>query len=144
LLVRHAGKVSLKTSEACSPAPRSRRRKCHTERGASTCSYCDERGFNCHRGGTPLKARRHENTGMAIQSPGSERAETGMPFPPWELCLELVELYFDLIHDQFHSLFHRPSFIEQVRKGTAPRVLLFAMMALSARFDSTNSLLSKC
>jgi hypothetical protein len=63
-----------------------------------------------------------------------------IPLPPLELCLELVELYFDLIHDQFHSLFHRPSFIEQVKKGTAPPVLLFAMMALSARFESTKSL----
>ncbi len=90
-----------------------------------------------------MRARRHENTGLIVQNT-SRTAETGMPLPPRELCLELVELYFDLIHDQFHSLFHRPSFIEQVRKGTAPRVLLFAMMALSARFDSTNSLVSKC
>ena len=88
-----------------------------------------------------MRARRHENTEITFQSPSSETAETGMPLPPRELLLELVELYFDLIHDQFHSLFHRPSFIEQVRKGTAPRVLLFAMMALSARFGSTNSLM---
>jgi hypothetical protein len=81
---------------------------------------------------------------MTAQTASSEKAETGMPLPPWELCLELVDLYFDLIHDQFHSLFHRPSFIEQVRKGTAPRVLLFAMMALSARFDYLLSLVSKC
>ena len=81
---------------------------------------------------------------MTVQSPSSETPETGMPLPPQELCLELVELYFDLIHDQFHSLFHRPSFIGQIRNGTAPRVLLFAMMALSARFDATNFLVSKC
>jgi hypothetical protein len=66
-----------------------------------------------------------------------------MPLPPLELCLELVELYFDLIHDQFHSLFHRPSFTEQVRNGTAPRVLLFAMMALSARFNFSNRRLAR-
>jgi hypothetical protein len=107
------------------------------------CSYCDERGFTCRRGRTPVKARQHEITGTTVQSLSSETAETGMPLPPRELCLELVELYFDLIHDQFHSLFHRPSFIELIRKGTAPRVLLFAMMALSARFDSTTSLFSK-
>jgi hypothetical protein len=62
-----------------------------------------------------------------------------MLLPPLDLCLELIELYFDLIHDQFHSLFHRPSFTEQVRKGTAPRVLLFAMMALSARSNPDSS-----
>jgi len=76
---------------------------------------------------------------MVVQNPSNETAAPGISLPPWELCLELVELYFDLIHDQFHSLFHRPSFIEQVRTGTAPQVLLFAMMALSARFGFTNS-----
>jgi len=81
---------------------------------------------------------------MIAQSPSNQRSGTGMILPPTELCLELVELYFDLIHDQFHSLFHRPSFIEQVKKGTAPRILLFAMMALSARFDSPNIVPSKC
>lgn len=54
--------------------------------------------------------------------------------PPLEICIELVELYFDLIHDQFHSLFHRPSFLESVHDRTAPRIILFAMMAFSARF----------
>jgi len=123
---------------------RSRRRKCNTERGSNTCSYCHERGFNCYRGVTQLKARRNENIGIPVQSPRIETSETGKPLPPTELCLELVELYFDLIHDQFHSLFHRPTFMEQVRNGTAPKVLLFAMMALSARFESTTSLASRC
>ena len=50
--------------------------------------------------------------------------------------MELVELYFDLIHDQFHSLFHRPSFMDLVRQRSAPPVILYAMMALSARFDT--------
>lgn len=81
---------------------------------------------------------------MTVQGPSNETAETRMTLPPLELCLELVELYFDLIHDQMHSLFHRPSFIEQVKNGAAPRGLLFAMMALSARSDSTSSLVSKC
>jgi hypothetical protein len=59
---------------------------------------------------------------------------TGLP-PP-ELCLELVHLYFDFIHDQFHSLFHRPSVVEDVQAGLAPPVIVFGMMALSARFSS--------
>jgi hypothetical protein len=45
-----------------------------------------------------------------------------------------VALYFDLIHDQFHTLFHRPSFTESVALGEAPPVILYAMLALSARF----------
>ena len=54
--------------------------------------------------------------------------------PPKALCLELVHLYFDFIHDQFHSLFHKPSVIEDVEAGRAPPVIIFAMMALSARY----------
>ena len=59
--------------------------------------------------------------------------------PDTDLCAELVGLYFDLIHDQFHSLFHRPSFIEDLRLGKAPKVILFAMMAFSARFVTLSS-----
>lgn len=54
---------------------------------------------------------------------------------PTTIVLEIVELYFDLIHDQFHTLFHRPTFTETVEKGTAPPVILYAMIALSARYD---------
>jgi hypothetical protein len=55
------------------------------------------------------------------------------------LTFELVELYFKYIHDQFHSLFHRPSFMLDLHQGTAPLVIVYAMMALSARF-STNAI----
>jgi len=53
--------------------------------------------------------------------------------PPPSICLELVNLYFDFIHDQFHSLFHKPSLVEDVKKGEVSPVILLAMMALSAR-----------
>jgi len=46
-----------------------------------------------------------------------------------------VQLYFDLIHDSFHSLFHAPTFMVQMRQGNAPPVLLFGIMAMSARFS---------
>jgi hypothetical protein len=50
---------------------------------------------------------------------------------------ELVELYFDYIHDQFHSIYHRPSFIDDMINGRVKEIVLFAMFALAARF-STN------
>lgn len=115
---------------------RSRRRKCVTltDGGSTTCSYCRERGFTCHRDGASIKALQRNVKAFLIQTPALVSAEShGLPLPPPELCMELVELYFDLIHDQFHSLFHRPSFIEDVRRGEAPRLILFAMMALAAR-----------
>lgn len=46
---------------------------------------------------------------------------------------ELVDLYFDLIHDKQHILFHRDSFIADQRAGRAPLFLVFGMIALVAR-----------
>ena len=51
------------------------------------------------------------------------------------LCVELVELYFRYIHDTFHSIFHPPSVIQDVIDGVLPRVLLYGMISLSARFS---------
>lgn len=53
--------------------------------------------------------------------------------PPMPLRLELVNLYFDYIHDQFHSLFHRPSFMDDVANDRVAPVVLLAIFALSAR-----------
>lgn len=53
--------------------------------------------------------------------------------PPMPLRLELATLYFDYIHDQFHSLFHRPSFMDDVAHDRVAPVLLLAIFALSAR-----------
>ncbi|KFZ17278.1 hypothetical protein V501_01808 [Pseudogymnoascus sp. VKM F-4519 (FW-2642)] len=48
---------------------------------------------------------------------------------------ELVDLYFKLIHDKQHSLFHPLTFIASVYEGRAPIFLVFAMMSLAARFS---------
>ena len=56
--------------------------------------------------------------------------------PSLVLCEELVNLYFRYIHDTFHSLFHRPSLIEDVRSGSIPQVLLLGIISLAARFSN--------
>ena len=53
--------------------------------------------------------------------------------PDIELQVELAGLYFDYIHDQFHSIFHPPTMTELVRQGKAPTILVLGMIALSAR-----------
>ena len=55
--------------------------------------------------------------------------------PPPRLCEELVNLYFRYIHDTFHSLFHQPSLLEDVRRRTIPRVILLSIISLSCRFS---------
>lgn len=49
---------------------------------------------------------------------------------------ELVGLYFDYIHDQFHSMYHRPSFVDDVINNRVPKIVLLAVLALSSRFSS--------
>ena len=53
---------------------------------------------------------------------------------------DLVQQYFRAIHDKHHSLFHQPSVERDLDNGTLPDVLLYAMMALAARFASVRSL----
>lgn len=70
----------------------------------------------------------------ALAGASKQYLEAGkVRMPPAAVCLELLDLYFDYIHDQFHSIFHRPSLEEDVRLGRAPPVILYAIMALSAR-----------
>ncbi|KAG7294000.1 hypothetical protein NEMBOFW57_004061 [Staphylotrichum longicolle] len=53
-----------------------------------------------------------------------------------DLCNELVDLYFSYIHVTFHNLFHRPSFEAAVENGSIPKILLFGVFSLAARFSS--------
>ncbi|KAK6385589.1 hypothetical protein LTS17_001158 [Exophiala oligosperma] len=64
------------------------------------------------------------------------------PTADLELQHELVHLYFAHIHNTHHSLFHEPTVLSQVRNGSLPEVLLYAMMALGSRFSESPSLAS--
>ncbi|KIH91221.1 hypothetical protein SPBR_01542 [Sporothrix brasiliensis 5110] len=50
--------------------------------------------------------------------------------------LPLVSLYFRLIDQKPHSLFHEPSFRASIAAGTASRTVLICMMAMCARFST--------
>lgn len=59
-----------------------------------------------------------------------------LDLPPQAVCEEVVGLYFQYIHDTFHSLFHKPTLIEDVRASTVPRVILLSIISLAARFSN--------
>lgn len=48
---------------------------------------------------------------------------------------ELVDIYFRYIHIAFHNMFHRPSFEESVRDRSIPKVLIYGVISLAARFS---------
>lgn len=56
--------------------------------------------------------------------------------PPKAVCFHLVNLYFDYVHDQFHTLFHKPTFMADLANEKVPTLILVAIIALSARFSS--------
>ena len=60
--------------------------------------------------------------------------------PARDLSEESIENYFRHIHVSFHILFHRPSFLTAFTDGSLPRILLFGVIGLSARFSHHGTL----
>ncbi|PVH99354.1 C6 transcription factor-like protein [Periconia macrospinosa] len=141
----------MRRPSACSTC-RARRRKCNypTVRDATVCEYCLKKGLRCIQGppeGGYYAQRQAKQEGASshrgelnslqntenVPDPQSQARTTKLPPIPHRL--ELVGLYFDYIHDQFHSMFHRPSFTQDVANDRIPSIILFAMFALSSRFS---------
>lgn len=49
------------------------------------------------------------------------------------MCFHLANLYFDYVHDQLHTLFQKPAFMADMVMNRVPPVIMFAVIALSAR-----------
>ncbi|KNG51978.1 c6 transcription factor [Stemphylium lycopersici] len=135
----------MRRPSACA-ACRARRRKCiYPENGtAAICEYCSSHALQCLQGPpeggyyAKRKARLQSTHGppqTSLGQAGLPSRQPGQELPPIALRRELVELYFDYIHDQFHSMYHRSSFIEDVMNDRVPTIVLLAMFALSARFS---------
>jgi hypothetical protein len=140
--------VRCNTSADVPKTARARRRRCiwpANNDAATTCEYCASRNLRCvqeppeggyyHRRQARLLDSRRSTESLAppSQAAGVPLARTHVELPPMPLRLELVNLYFDYIHDQFHSIFHRPSFLSDVAQDQVPAVVLLAIFALSAR-----------
>lgn len=92
--------------------------------GYSACNQCVHRNLQC-------------SAAVALRE-----SRPTLPRPPLlEQChpdkevLHLVDLYFQFMNDQPHSIFHEPTFKLSVVAGTVSQPVLFGMMGLSARYD---------
>lgn len=118
---------------------RNRRRKCEPTTSDAPCVYCKKRNVKCsfegsvHDDGAWFQTTSQSPTNGDYELARCQSISTQLPSRP--LCIELVGLYFRYIHDTFHSLFHQPSVMQDVADGTIPKVHLFAMISLSARFS---------
>ena len=120
-------------------ACRNRRRKCEVTIPKERCVYCAKRNVSCSfeapaTAGNGLWAVPTSPTTSDTELRRCQSISTSLP--PRPLCIELTKLYFQYIHDTFHSIFHAPSTIQDVEDGTLPKVLLFGIISLSARFSN--------
>ena len=105
----------------------------------SICVFCRTRNVHCTLAANQFDRSIHapklppKGVDAPIKSPSVENSDGPCDIPDQALCDELVGLYFDLIHDKQHILFHRPSFTAAQRRGESPLVLVYSIIALAAR-----------
>ncbi|KAK4096669.1 hypothetical protein N658DRAFT_480261 [Parathielavia hyrcaniae] len=127
---------------ACT-ACRDRRKKCDRPRRGTSCTFCIRRGFLCTVEHSTAAAPGSEDGYeplISVRRDGAHPVSAAALMPDPDLCNELVNLYFRYCHIAFHNLFHPPSFKARVRDGSIPKVLLFGVFGLAARFSSHPSL----
>lgn len=125
---------SLLTTFSC----RERRRKCVRSQQGLTCDYCAQRNLACNLGREPTV--RVDGYEPVLPRQLHTLTHKSKLLPPTDLCEELISLYFRYVHVCFHVLFHKPSFENAFKTGSLPKILLLAIMGMSARFSQHESL----
>ena len=130
---------------------RVQRRKCRVKTLGSTCVRCQDWRIDCSLNSILVSRPAQNNPQAQLQviqphwandaaSPENLIATKSQEIQPSsipcaiDLRRELVRHYFRVIHDTHHSIFHRPSVEQDLEDGKLPDVLLYAMMALAARY----------
>lgn len=123
--------------------------------GHEKCDYCELNGGECvhelPKGGWYEKrAKRARNESQPqSQADDGETSSTGATeslrahdepprLPGMRMLLEITNLYFDYIHDVFHSLFHKATFLQDLMDGRVPPAILFAIVGLALRFSESD------
>jgi len=136
------------------PYTRTRKRKCLPSNNTSSCKFCVIKGFNCslHESHPKLFALIDQNTIQHIETDTSHAdrtrghssevstsqedimaADEPLQLPDKQVVFELVDLYFRLIHNVVHTMFHEHSCISDIQHEMLPPMVSFAIIALSAR-----------
>src|SRR5258706_672320 len=112
---------------------RSGKRKCTIPDEGGPCNICRTLGVPCSLASASEFPPLLGETAVINSPNGSFATGSADLMPDASVCNELVDIYFDLMHDKQHALFHRPTFIAEQRLGRAPMMLVAAIMALAAR-----------
>ncbi|KAL9045434.1 MAG: hypothetical protein Q9214_001515, partial [Letrouitia sp. 1 TL-2023] len=81
------------------------------------------------------KGRKHPLEGL---EPEEKKAltEGADKLPSKELQEHLSEVFFESVYGQSYHVLHKPSFMQRLRAGTVPPVLVLAVCAIAARFST--------
>ncbi|RKK97810.1 hypothetical protein BFJ68_g13869 [Fusarium oxysporum] len=120
-------------------ACRDRRKKCDRSRPGLSCNFCIKRGLDCV-GVTDDPApdtleKHYESLGNQTED-GRPRRVSSLVVPDAALAEELASLYFRYMHITFHNIFHRATFMAQVKDSSIPKILFFGVAGLSARYST--------
>ncbi|KAL6708196.1 hypothetical protein ACN47E_003380 [Coniothyrium glycines] len=133
---------------------RDRKKRCSFAPSHTSCRECSSRGLDCSlkkQGSDVVKgiASRHRSLISQPQqlskSPSQPKEDDGLPYhvlDDEELRNELVTLYFELMHDKQHLIFHPATFMAELKAGKSPKFLVWGMAALISRFSNHASLSS--
>ncbi|RDW77843.1 hypothetical protein BP5796_05695 [Coleophoma crateriformis] len=147
----------MRPASACK-ACRERKLKCSVQSKSQACQFCQAQNLECSLSPRDRVLARQEHRSKRIlaaqpqspiQSPKNDRhqgsntaqlfqgaAKLNLKLPPIEVCNEIVDLYFQILHDKQHSLFHYPTFIRAQREGTVPPIIILAIITYTARFSN--------
>jgi hypothetical protein len=134
-----------------------RKRRCIPTDSAGLCQLCKLLSVPCSltihsperrgiRASHPIEDSGTTKDGDASRKPSSSFASSVLPSlnskrssltTTKTLLTELVDLYFRLIHNTPHTLFHESSFLSELESERIPKFILLGMIALSARYVST-------
>ncbi|KAF3137223.1 hypothetical protein TWF703_005145 [Orbilia oligospora] len=121
----------MRTSTACLQC-RTAKRKCTRDQGNGPCKQCHQRQVSCSK----AIVRQHSQQTNVLNLPSSAEAVVEAVRHPYSTeVFDLVDLYFDYIHDKPHILFHEPTLKTSVRNGSVSRTVLLSLIAISARFS---------
>lgn len=70
---------------------------------------------------------------LSSQRGRSEGKTSSSLLPAGQILREVVDIYFQLIHNFPHTLFYKPNFWTDVESGEIPEMILLGMVALSLR-----------
>ncbi|KAF2459632.1 hypothetical protein BDY21DRAFT_338784 [Lineolata rhizophorae] len=133
----------MKVAKACKQC-RTSKRKCSLMEGRGSCAPCAQRKLQCSLASQTGRESSRLHRPILPQKADSTASTSGdLDDISSEVCDDLVDLYLRLIHDKPHTLFHPRTIRERIQRGTAPKGIVYCIMALGGRFSRDSQIVAR-